>query len=536
MRLKPRGVAVSETSLLMLLCTGLLVALLVRTAWQADDAFAAWRLVDNFVHGFGLRYNIDERVQTFTSMLWTFLNAGVYAFTGNIYYTSILLSIGITVATVNLVVWPYRGNPVAIVFAYVAFLLSISFMDFSAAGFENPLSHLVLASFAYLYFCGDLNSRQTLRMLFLLAGLAGLTRLDILAYYVFPLGLAVWISPLPRAEKLKALLFCVVPLSLWHGFSLFYFGFPFQNAAYAKRFNTVPLSAFLRAGADYYLNSVSRDPITLTVIFSAIFMGLKSADLKLRAFTLGIVFYLAWVLYIGGDFMSGRFFSVAFVAAVIALLRSGIVSEIRLAALVITAVVLLGCLGDQPTFTTGKSYGTARELSPTSEWGQRGIADERASWYQHSGLLLSSRFYDMPRPLKEWDFVQAARNFVAAMGGGPCVGVALPTGYFGYVAPRECHIYDTNGQVDPLMARLPISPAKDWHQGHLFKPVPAGYDQTLRDGVNHIADPDLAVYYDKLRLITRGDLWSGERLVTIIKMNLGFYDHYLVAYGARQGG
>src|SRR5271167_4831479 len=150
---KLRGVAVDEMSLLVLLCTGILVTLLVRTAWQADDAFAAWRLVDNFVHGFGLRYNIDERVQTFTSMLWTFLNAGVYAFTGNIYYTSVLLSIGMTVAAVTLVVWPYRKSLPAVVFTYVAFLLSISFMDFSAAGFENPLGHLLLAAFAYLFFC-----------------------------------------------------------------------------------------------------------------------------------------------------------------------------------------------------------------------------------------------------------------------------------------------------------------------------------------------------------------------------------------------
>lgn len=35
-----------------------------------EDAFISFRVVDNFVHGHGLRWNIDERVQVFTNPLW----------------------------------------------------------------------------------------------------------------------------------------------------------------------------------------------------------------------------------------------------------------------------------------------------------------------------------------------------------------------------------------------------------------------------------------------------------------------------------
>ncbi len=38
-------------------------------------------------------------------------------------------------------------------------------------------------------------------------------------------------------------------------------------------------------------------------------------------------------------------------------------------------------------------------------------------------------------------------------------------------------------------------------------------------------DPALAQYYDKLRLIISGDLWSWERLEEIVRFNLGEYDY-----------
>ena len=43
-----------------------------------DDAFITYRTVDNFTHGFGLRWNTIERVQTFTNPLWMFLISFFY--------------------------------------------------------------------------------------------------------------------------------------------------------------------------------------------------------------------------------------------------------------------------------------------------------------------------------------------------------------------------------------------------------------------------------------------------------------------------
>ena len=209
--------------------------------------------------------------------------------------------------------------------------------------------------------------------------------------------------------------------------------------------------------------------------------------------------------------------------------------DFEFARIALPAVVLLGCFAVNPTFTTRKNYGAAPDHGITTEWADKGIADERASWYQNSGLLLASRHTDMPKASAFWDFGAGVRNILAAIGKGPCVVATVPAGYLSYFMPRECHMYDLNGQVDPLMARIPNRYNKDWRQGHLFKEEIPGYKETLISGRNQIKDPDIALYYDKIRLITRGDIWSWERFKTIAKMNLGSYNYLLKAYADRNG-
>src|SRR5262245_52183322 len=77
--------------------------LLLRTAWLDDDAYITFRTVDNFLNGYGLRWNVANRVQAYTHPLWMFLMTGAAAITGEVYFASILLSFVISIAAVALV-------------------------------------------------------------------------------------------------------------------------------------------------------------------------------------------------------------------------------------------------------------------------------------------------------------------------------------------------------------------------------------------------------------------------------------------------
>ena len=61
--------------------------------------------------------------------------------------------------------------------------------------------------------------------------------------------------------------------------------------------------------------------------------------------------------------------------------------------------------------------------------------------------------------------------------------------------------------------------------------MPEGYLETHIRGHNMIADSSLAVYYDKLCVVTRGDLFDFNRWIEIWNINTGEYDH-LIDYDA----
>ena len=53
------------------IATIVFAVILFRTAWISDDALISFRTVLNVTHGYGLTFNIVERVQTFTHPLWS---------------------------------------------------------------------------------------------------------------------------------------------------------------------------------------------------------------------------------------------------------------------------------------------------------------------------------------------------------------------------------------------------------------------------------------------------------------------------------
>ena len=48
----------------------LFVVVLLRTAWLSEDAYFTFRSVENWVYGYGARWNVGERVQVYTHPLW----------------------------------------------------------------------------------------------------------------------------------------------------------------------------------------------------------------------------------------------------------------------------------------------------------------------------------------------------------------------------------------------------------------------------------------------------------------------------------
>jgi hypothetical protein len=107
-------------------------------------------------------------------------------------------------------------------------------------------------------------------------------------------------------------------------------------------------------------------------------------------------------------------------------------------------------------------------------------------------------------------------------------------GMVGYFGGPAIHIVDPPALGDPLLARLPAK--LPWYPGHFDRRLPPGYFESLQQDQNRLAHPGARQYFEHLRMIVRGPIWSRERFVRIVNMNSGRYESLLSDYGVLDVG
>jgi len=507
----------------------LLGAVITSHAWVGEDALITFRTIGNWFDGQGLRWNTDERVQTFTHPLWMLINAGLYGLTREIYWTTTLLGLGCALGAFWLTAWPLRERPLLLCGLLLApWLLSPSLVRYSTSGFENPLTLLLLAVFARALL--DWRPEQSPPWLALgaSAGLAATNRLDTLLLYL-PALLASGVGQRARLRPLRLGL-GFAPLIAWLLFSLVYYGFPLPNTALAKLSSEIPARVYLRQGGLYALDLFQTDLAACLLLLAGLTLTAQALtrcavgrgrllDRKLAALGLGALLYEGYVLRIGGSFLSGRYWvAPAFLSLVMLSARAEALGErwaklslgqgLALAGLAAAAVLGLQRLGDASRAWTPPSQIIPRSLAHaflgrdarwhTTEWAERFRA-----------LGLEAR--------------QQARS-------GRRVSVQTAVGFAGVAAGPEVRIVDLLAITDPLLARLPPAAGAPFHVGHLRRDLPTGYLEARETGSLAEMDPVLRAYYGKLRLVTSGPLFSSERWLAIADLNLGRDDDLLREY------
>jgi len=491
---------------LPILWLSLFTLALVRTAWVGDDAYFTFRTIDNFVHGYGLRWNIAERVQAFTHPLWLLVLTPFYWLTGEPFFTSIAVSIALTLVTVWLLL--RRAPSVWSGAAGLTVLLgSRAFIDYSTSGLENPLTHVLLV----VFLSRALSERSLSTPTVGLAGLLLLNRLD-LSVLVLPVlvPLILWRGP---RSTYRTLILGFLPLIVWEVFSVVYYGFLVPNTAFAKMKTGVAEGDLFKQGVTYLLDSAARDPLTLLVAVGVGVWATIDNPRRTRPIGVAILLHIASVTYVGGDFMSGRMFAAPLLAAVVVLIHADVAGLFVYAWMPVVLAAVIGGAAFR-AIAVGQGIADANDVVAAS-----GVSDERAYYFRSNGLIAYSR--EAPYwPRSKW-----IENGIQTRSEGARVIVYCCNGMLGYAAGPSIHIVDTVGLGDPLMARLPSR--SDWRIGHFGRDVPRGYTETLESGDNHITAPQVATYYSRLALITRGALWDRRRLQAIVRMNLGRYDSLL---------
>jgi arabinofuranosyltransferase len=502
--------------------------LVIRTSWVSDDAIITFRSLENFLHGHGLVFNIGERVQTFTHPLWFLIqSAANFIFNfwksnpfgqGQMYFLNIFISIAISLLMVSIFTFKVATSTKGAILGLLIFSVSKAFIDYSTSGLENPLTHLILLLFILAYMTQKENSQRSIFVLATLAALGGVDRLDTLLFYFPALLVLFWQSP-NKVRTIITIGLGFLPLIAWELFSLFYYGFPFPNTAYAKINTGIPASSLITQGIHYYRNSLKMDPVTLLTIFAVSAVGLVNKNSGHRTIIAGVLLYLLYTVYIGGDFMSGRYFSTPLLACV-ALLATMEFKSPKAYGLAFGLVLLIGITPIYLTPERSPSFGAGEESYHRIFVDEYGISDERIVY---TGLGFFERLKK-----KEAPSIGYARDKWVYLPDEPVrVKLVGPLGLNSMTMGPNFHMIDLNSLADPLMTRMPLYQIDKWRIGHFRHIIPKGYMETLKTGKNLIADKNIALYYDKLSFVIKGDLWNWQRIVEIWNLNTGRYDYLL---------
>lgn len=493
-------------------------------AWLSDDVWITLRTVDNFVHGYGLTWNVYERVQVYTHPLWALVLCVPYAIFGEGYFSTLALSVVLSVGVVAVLWVAWRLEPWRVLVASAMLVSSKAFVDYSTSGLENPLTHLFAALFfTRLFSLGrrdDAAPERSLPTFVLLASLAYVNRADTILAYAPALVWLSWRSlPVGRLRLLRSWLLGTLPATAWTVFAVTYYGFPVPNTAFAKLAGGHYHAPFLhRHALAYFGNSLHWDPLTLPVIalgvLAAAAFAFRRRSAALASSVAGIGLLLVYAIRIGGDYMSGRLFALPFLIAVIVV--TALTSPRVLAG---TAAVVFGAALFGPRAPARYRFDPAfMKRDPTT------IIDDKA-FHEHASLR---------EVLKRKDYAIGRARLLDR---GPRVQALVwgATGYHGFQNGPMLRTIDNLALSDALLARLPSrDPDRLWGRGHLVRDVPDGYVVSVETAENRIVDPSLHAYYDKLLVITTGPVFTKERARTIWEMNTGRYSHLLVEYDARR--
>jgi len=516
-----------ETTVIVFILLGFYTLLVIRNAWISDDGIITFRSVENFLAGYGLGYNPFVRVQAFTHPLWMFLIALVYFVSGlflpslpnALFYITFTLSILLSVLTVYLLMTRIsKPGILSLGLAVLTLSLSNGFIDFSTSGLENPLTHLLLAAFIIVF----LAEKPNILLLSFISSLILLNRVDAFLMTLPALAYAWWLST-ERRKDLGRIVFGFLPFIVWELFSLFYFGFLFPNTAYAKLNTGISKSVLILQGLDYFLNAINWDTVTIFGILLAGIVLYFEMNRKQLSLYFGVLLYLAYIIWIGGDFFASRFFSAPLLVSVA--IVSNHLSLRRLQLVSLGVVILLGVFSIRSPLWTSNMVAYLPDY-PISD--RNAISDQRLEYFGnsrkgHFNSLVENGFRE-----EEWGSVFAGDQW--RFTGFEDVYIAEALGKPGYKKGPNTYVIDYYALSDQLLARLPVS---EWDIGHFRRNLPDGYFETLQTGENQIADPDLALYYEKLQFVVASPLNDWSRLSEIWKFNTGQYDHLLENYNRR---
>ncbi|MFH2055442.1 MAG: hypothetical protein ABIJ61_05745 [bacterium] len=287
---------------LIVVAVAIFIYLCNRYMLTQDDAYISFRYAANWLAGDGLVYNAGEHVEGFTNFLWVILLAlfkGVFGvgFLTSSKFLGIFAGVTVFPLIYLLLKW-HEEKPVALLYLgiAIALLTNLSFAYWSTASLETvAFTAMIFAALVCEYRKPELTP-GLLVIATLLRPEGGLV------FAVVLIDRLLW----ERRFPFQYFLIYVAFLLPFAAFKLSYYGSLFPNPYYAK--SGVGLE-YIQSGLEY-LWFFSK---TLGVLFGFVFLPpilmIRKLWRQYSLLYLFLVFYIAYIVWVGGDVLKVyRFF------------------------------------------------------------------------------------------------------------------------------------------------------------------------------------------------------------------------------------
>ncbi len=514
---------------------------LAKCAWLSDDYFITLRQMEQLFAGHGLRFNLYERSFLSTSVAYFFILLPLRLVTSDPFVMHAMFALACNAALLWLL-WVLAQRDVRVWLLGLGLLFaSKAHFDYSWFGQENPLGHALAAGLilAWLRLYPGLQAgahppaRSCWWFFVALVAVAPLYRHD---FVLLAWPLAAWAlwdnrGRLGWRGLLRSVALMLAPLAAWTLFSLVYFGFPLPAPAYAKVPDSHGFIYRLATAWDYYRFSLHKDGVMLAVIFASQFLWHGRGPA--RAIAVAVALVLLYIVFVGGDYMGGRFFSVAYVLMVAVVVGTagywqrhfmerggGRQRDFVYRGLGIGLVLWIALWPHSPL----RSPLIYEDTVLDQDAYPSGVANERAAWQPRTGIAV---WWNALR-----DGTTYPDHFTARLGillrdqaGAGETFHVCNLGLTPYKAGLDQNFVDVWGLADSFMARLPQLTVRP---GHLVRDRPLGLAESLAVGAPTFADAGLNRYFGILRNVTASErLLSASRMEDLVAMNLGLHEHLI---------
>lgn len=512
-----------------------ILAAVILYFWVSDDAYQGYIQVVNLVEHGVFGYNAIERVNTSTCILFELLMVPLYALTRNLFVSAFVVNIVTTFVAIYVLLYKLCDTKTKIVFSGCSLLISYYFICFCSSGLENSLIFMFSALFLYKYMKTDVYSHKDLIYLALLDSCLLLTRLDMAVMFFVP---TAYIYLFKREDKsiikmIRDGMIGLSPLFLWLLFSLWYYGVPFPTTFYAKLNTGISPIYYYMSGCLYLIVNVFVDILFSFILIFTAYRSFKFGNVKHKLIVMSFILRVFYLISIGGDFMYGRMLTDIYFMSicVYSLIKDTLLIDTYKRKILVGFLVFMfaisTCVSSVSEFVFSKNI-----------HGNLFVMNERE--FYNPLLSIQAKLY-LPLVHRLSIIPSLRYSLEPVLLEEPRASIDSCE-YDGYICRlfhglmkvdyMDKYIVDESALGDMFLAQLPLVDVdmKSWRVGHNFRQLPPGYRETVMYVENRLEDENLHEYYDIVCELTRGNLFSKDRLIVIWKFNTGQYDYLLENY------